>query len=507
MLAIKEWGKGVNKDLLPSELAPGVCSDSLNVEFSDGFARHRKGVQTVYTTPTAVPYFIATYVTASARFLIQGGTATVFVDDGSTRTDITGTPPTGGRDDRWTGGDSNGVWVMNNGIDDPMYWNGNVATNLATISGWTAGTKADFLRPFKAYLVTGAVTKSGTKYPYRVMWSNAAEPGAIPTAWTASSTNDAGELDLVGVGALVDCLPLGDVNIVYGQEGRYAMQYIGGNDVFRFTRLPGRDGLRTRGCVVDTPKGHVFLSNGDVMLHQGGEAVSIAQGRIRNWLFSTMDSSIGSRAFLTLNPQRSSVWVVFPSTGSTDCDTIAAWNWSDDTWAIHEIDGITYGTSGLVASSLIGGTWSSDGNSWDSDVSSWDQDEGSSNEAKLILATSTPVIGLGNTGSTDFGTSFSYYGERRGIRPDDQNRMFFIRRSQWDFDGTAGTQVTISHGMSKTADGEPTYVTATYTQGTTDWANAITKRGRYGAVKFAGTSGQQLSLRSLRLDARECGQE
>src|SRR6187549_342267 len=146
LVTVSECGKGVNKDLLPSELAPGIWSDSSNVRFRNGFAEKRKGFKTEYTTPTAVPYWIGTFSTSTARFLVQLGTATAFVDDGSTRTDITGTPPSGSRDDRWTGGDFNGVFFCNNGVDDPMYWNGNTATNLAAISGWTAGTKADAMR-------------------------------------------------------------------------------------------------------------------------------------------------------------------------------------------------------------------------------------------------------------------------------------------------------------------------------------------------------------------------
>ena len=61
--------------------------------------------------------------------------------------------------------------------------------------------------------------------------------------------------------------------------------------------------------------------------------------------------------------------------------------------------------------------------------------------------------------------------------------------------------------MSKTADGDPTYVSSSFTQGTTDWCNAISNRGRYAAVKFQGTSGQQMSLRTVRLDLRGSGQE
>lgn len=41
---IKDWGKGLNKDALPSELEPGFCSDATNVRFRNGFAERVNGI-------------------------------------------------------------------------------------------------------------------------------------------------------------------------------------------------------------------------------------------------------------------------------------------------------------------------------------------------------------------------------------------------------------------------------------------------------------------------------
>lgn len=499
-VTVGDCGKGVNKDLLASELAPGVWSDASNVRFRNGFAEKRKGTQEAFTTPTATPYWIKTFSTATARFLVQAGTATVFVDDGSTRTDITGTPPTGGRDDRWTGGDFNGVFVCNNGVDAPMYWNGNIATNLATVTAWPGGEKADTFRPFKDWLVAGAVTIGGTKYPYRVKWSNAAEPGALPTAWAAADTNDAGDKDLVGCGHIVDFLQLGDVNIIYCQEGRFAMQWIGGNQVFSFTRLPGRDGLMARGCVAQTPKGHVFLSAGDVMLHNGGEASSIADGRIRQWLNNTMDTTNSGRSFLAVNPQESEVWIVFPSTGQTDCNNVAAWNWNDDTWGLFTVSGVTYGTAGLVSSG-ISGSWSADTETWDQDVTTWDQDPFASNQARLILSTSTSKIGLANTGSLDFGSRISWYLEKSGISLGDTDTVKVISRSRPHINAVAGTQVTIKHAATMNPNDTPVFEnSSTFTVGTSTFANQFASGGRYGAIRIEGADDQAVALRSYEIE-------
>lgn len=486
ILSLKGLGGGVNLDLLPSELPMGVWSNTLNVSFQGGFAQTRGGVTVAYTVPTVVPYYLQTFNTSASRFLVQAGTAKVFVDDGTTRTEITNlTPFTGARDNRWTGGDLNGVLILNNGVDTPQYWNGNVATKLADLTSWPTGYKADFVRPFKNYVVAGSITKAGTKYPNLVMWSNATDPGSIPTTYTASTTNDAGEQPISGIGKLIDCLPLGDVNILYGESGRYAMQYIGGTQVFRLTRLPGVDGLLAPGCVVQTPKGHVFLTNGDVMLHNGAEAVSIVQDRIRIWLFlDTMSATVPARSFLCVNPYLSEVWVFFP-TNIANTWAVAAWNWLTDTWAIHQFSNITYATSGLVAAAVAP---FNDGQ-------------------QMVLATETPQIGLANGGTTDFGAAYQVLAEKQGIRPSDENKKFFIRRSEWDFQSVFNPPLTVYHGMSNTANGTPTYVSTSYTPGSVDWVSLVSKRGRYAAVKFSYSSTDPVAIRTIRLDLREAGQE
>lgn len=500
-LPIKDCGKGVNKDVPASELAPGVWSDALNIEFDGVTFRRRNGIQSAYTAPTVVPYFLLPYITASKRFMVQAGLGSVFVDDGTTRTNITGPVPTGARANRWTGGDYTGVLVLNNGVDTPMYWNGDTATYLAGLPAWPTGYKADTLRPFLNFLVAGGITKVGVKYPQLLMWSSPADPGSLPTAWTASDTNKAGDDPMTGKGAIVDMLPYGNVNIIYCRQGRVAMRFIDGNDVFAFDPMPGTDGLLAPGCVVETPKGHVFLSSGDVLIHNGGEATSIAEDRIRNWLFSTIDPTNGPNTFLTVNPQKSEVWICFPQTGSTDCDRAAVWNWVSDTWSIYSLPKATYGASGLVAGNLSTSSWESDSASWDSDVSTWDQDEFSGNDAKLVLATSTPSLGLANTGSTDFGSDVSQLLERTAIKPSDADDMLVLQRSRWPVTGTAGTTMTVYHGVHKRADDTPTYATsATHTQGTTDWINRMTKRGHYMAIKVTSTSAQPLVGRSLMLE-------
>lgn len=571
-ITLNDFGKGVNKDLLPAELGPGVWSDATNFRFRNGFAEKVGGIASAFNTPSATPYWLTLFPTAANRFLVRAGTAKVFVDDGTTATEITRyadpmignngsfrsagvvrirtdtahgltagvlidvrsiaypsvnvdgaavttiidslnfeyadagsfisnlegiafrrttgvtTDFTGGVDDRWTGASLNGVLIMNNPVNGLFAWNGSASSRMTRLytssSDFTPiGYIADASRVFKNYIIQMGVTVSGTKFPYRVAWSNAAEPGSTPTSFTASSTNDAGDVDLAETpGYLVDSLPLGDVNIIYKQDARHAQQYIGGNDVFRFSRLPGTDGLLARGCVVDTPLGHVFLTTSkDVKIHMGGEARSLVVGRIQSFLASDIDSTYASRSFLTVNPTKSEVWVCYPATGQTTCSKAAIWNWESDTWSFRSLSGVTYGAAGLVPTSIA-------------------------TDARLIVSTSGPALGLVDSGSQDFGAAVTGTLERVGLHFDDRDQFKTLHRSRWNIDTAAASTATISHGSAKTADGTVTYATGvTYTVGTTDYVDARATKGLFCAIKLVTTANAPFSVRSADLDVTAGG--
>jgi hypothetical protein len=588
LVKISNCGKGVNRDLLPSELAPGMWSDCTNARFRNGFAEKRKGLKAAYTTPTVIPYFLTTYASTTARFNVQAGIEKVFVDDGTTRTEITrytegvaiasitrvgttatlttssahgrstghivtvyGALPaaynvtgpitvtsptvftytmlsdpgasaapvgqysynvqsnyTGAVDNRWTGGSFNGILVLNNGVDAPQYWNGDTGTRLRRFPTWPAGQICDALVIFKEYLFALAPTISGVKYPHLILWCAATEPGAMPTAWTAASTNDAGDTPKAAEtgGFMVDGKPWGDTLFCHKQDAIFAVQWVGGAFVFNVSKTPADDGALNRGCIANTPKGQVYLSSGDVKIHSGGEAVSIIDGVNRQWLFNVMDSTYASRSFLAVNPQKKEVWVCFPTTGNTSCNRALVWNWVDNTWGDFSLSGITYGTTGLIPAGLVSDIIDSDTDIIDTDVSTIDGNEYSQNEARLILSTTTPQIGLADTGATDFGTAVPFMLEKKGISLDDSDSVKVLSASRPQFKAQAGTALSVYHGSCMTADGEPTYASAaSYTVGTSNWANKFATGGRYMAVKITSTDYAPVALRSMDLDFTKQG--
>ena len=591
LFKVSPCGGGVNKDLLPSELAPGAWSDSLNMRFPNGFAERRRGVRAAFTTPSHVPYALATYQTSTTRFLVRVGLAKAHVDDGTTVTEITrytdgavistitnvtttatlttatahgrsngqtvtvfGASPsayngtfvitvtgantftytmlsdpggsattvgqysynvtsdfTGDADDRVSLFVFNGVLILNHPVDGAYYWNGDTTTRLRRLPGVPVGQVFHAMRPFKNYLIGMKPTISSVVYPHQIMWSVSAEPGAIPTTWTALSTNDAGDTPQSAEtgGHIVDGLALGDSFIVYKDDARFAMDFIGGNAVFRTYRIPGTDGLLSRGCAVATPKGHVFLTNGDVKIHTGGESQSIADGVLRKFLFALMDTLNAGRSFLEINLPQCEVWVFFPGYGEAAPDQVYAWNWNDNTWGIFNISSITCACSGQVPPGIGDGAWDVDTETWDVDPTRWVEDEYNPNEQRMILGTLTPTIGLADTGTQDFGVSFTSRLERTGMNTGDSDSMKTVRGVRLHVDSIPSIDLSVYVGNAKTAAADPTYSTAaTFTVGSSqDWANRFSGGGRYPAVKIETTEDRVWKLRSYEIDFAKQGRK
>lgn len=509
LYSINACGVGIASDLTPEELGDGVWSSASNMRFATGYASRFKGTAQVFATPAITPYYIAPYTTSTARYWVHAGLSSVYVDDGTTRTDITGTAPTGAIDDRWTGGSINGVLVMNNGKDVPMYWAGDTAANLATIPGWDATWRAVSLRPFKNFIVALGITKGATVYPHMVKWSTTLNPGSITSAGDWDETNpakDAGEQDLAETSDLiVDALPLGDTLVIYKERSMYAMTYVGAPYIFRFQRLPGESGMLARGCAVNTPLGHVVLTAGDVVLNTGQGVSSIANGLVRDLIFKNISDTNYKRAFVTANPQKSEVWVCFPFGTSDVCNKACVWNWVDKTWAVRELSNVTYGAFGQINYSVGGRTYATATATYETIGTSYNENEYSPAEARLLMCHSTPLISLVDTGTTDFGSLITASLERTGITMGDAYTVKTVKSVRPKINGTNGTHITIQVGASMYPDAAPTWSTAqTFTIGQDVKVDSFAS-GRFISIRINNADYPAWRLKSFDIEYTKAG--
>lgn len=500
---ITNCGLGLNADLSAEELGPGYWSAVENMRFANGYAARFDGTAQIFATPAVVPYFITPYSTVSKKFWVHAGLAAVYVDDGGTRTDITGTTPTGAIDDRWTGGSFNGVLVMNNGADVPMFWGGDIALNLAALTGWDATWRCSSLRPFKNFLIALNVTKGANRYPHMVKWSDSAEAGTVPVSWDETNPAlDAGEQNLAETDdLLVDCLPLGDVNIIYKQRSMYAQTLIGAPYIFRFQRLPGSVGLMARGCVVDTPQGHVLLTPNDVVMHNGQGMTSIANAAVKNYIFDNISSTVAKRSFVTFNPAKNEVWVCFPKEGSATCNAACIYNLIDRTWSIRTLANVTYAAVGQVSSSIVTYTWGTSSGAWSSySPTVWNANDNTKVQTQVLMSHSTPLLSLVDSGNTDFGETIAASMTRSGMHFDAPQAVKTLRSIYPRIDGTLGDKVSIQVGSAMYADQPPVWNTAqNFFIGKAQKLDTFCS-GRFLSIKFSNASSNPWRIRSFDVD-------
>lgn len=483
-----------------------MWSDGRNIRFRGGFVERFRGIDQVFPSTSVIPYAIFPYQTQSTRYLIHAGLTAVYVDDGSGRTDITGTAPTMTASNRWTGGTLGGVFVCNSQADVPMYWGGNTSNNLASLPGWTSNHRCKSLRPFGNQLIALNVTKNTTEYPSMVKWSHVADLGSIPDSWDETdATKDAGEQDLAETSdKLVDGLQMGNSFIAYKEQSMYEITRTFDSRIFAFRRLPGDVGLLSQNCVADTPAGHVLLTGDmDIVVHQGQGTKSIIEGKMKRWLQTTIDSTYSKRAFVVNNPRYSEVWVCFPEQGQSTCTIAIVWNWREDRLSIRTLPNLTHACVAVVnvSSSL---TFDLDADSYDSDITTFDEVEYAEGEQRLFVCADSK-IGIADVGGQDFGTDIEAYLERTGIHLGAPERLKLMRSVYPRFSASAGTALRVQVGSAMTADNAPNYRTdVTFTAGTSQKVDSFTN-GRFLAIRLESSGLQPWRLRGLGFDAKPGG--
>lgn len=402
---------GINKDISSYELPEDKWSDGNNIQFDNDKTAKVKGHQQVFGTPTVAPYWLLPFNTITTDYWIYPSLTKIYrvSTSGATTTHANVTRTSGGdysatAEGGWNGGVLGGVAIVNNGVDDPQMLSA-TGSNFAALSNWLSSTTCKCIRPFRRFLVAMDTTESSTRYPFRVRWSHPAEGGTVPTTWDAAdATKDAGYVDLSqSNGFVIDCLPLGDINVVYKEDSIWSMSFEGGQSIFGFRQLFSDAGILGRDCVKDFDNKHFVVSEDDVYIHDGQTKQSIVDTQIRDELFNSIHPDYKTRTFVVADREKNEMWICFTSnTNSTDAfaDTAYVWNWRNNSWSKRDLPNVSYIAWGVV-DTVSTTDWSESGD-WDTDNDSWD----SPLKPSLLLAdagdTKLYVLGTNQNAGTSF---------------------------------------------------------------------------------------------------------
>lgn len=435
--------RGLALDIPANEIAETFFTGGANVVFRNGFAQRIAGEREVYTQNTVDPVYHLLNVRApggvtESNFWLVCGDDEVYALETSNATDITGSALTAvAAPYYWTSTLLNNLPVLNNAADIPRYWGGDVGTPLADLPGWPAGTICKSVAAFKFHIFAFDIDGPSGHFESQMLWSDAAVPGAIPSTWTASATNEAGDAILADTpGPIMSGHPLGGSLLVFKRSSTYAVEYVGGEDIFTVRMLDAARGALTRHAVVDIGGLLFVVGDGDIWLTDGTSWRSIAFGRVKSYLFSQLDQTNYERLHVVYHRSRNEVRVRYPTTGDTYATEELIYSVSADTWGLRTLTAGTCAAVGIVNDTAPDESWDGDGDTWDVDSSAW-------NSANFSLAVEQLVTGSNSADiildDSEDATTRAAHITRHDLTMGDPERFKFVRRIHARTNQTPGT--------------------------------------------------------------------
>jgi len=484
---------GIVNDIPAFEVAPQFYTSGENMHFRSNFAERTLGHAQVYTGTLSTLRNLNNVQIGSSNYWVYHGTDKSHVVTGATHNDITKALGITGTTaaNSITSGLLNGVHFMNNGVDAPMFWDGIPANAMTDLTGWPASTTCKAMRAFKFHLFAMDISKPAGDFEMQVLWSDAAAPGTIPSTWTPAATNEAGDVELSQTpGRVIDGAGLRSSFAMYKQHSAYLADYVGGNNIFNFRRMFITSGVLSRNCIAEYRGRHVVVTDGDIIITDGSVTESIADNRMRKFLFNQLDQTNFEATFVVNFAQENEVWVCFPAAGSTFCNLALVWDGVANAWGVRELPDITHAASGIVSDSTPSEFWDDDAGFWDDDTTTWNQQNFSHADDRIVMAqpddvtpTSSQFLEV-DSGKTFDGTNITANIVKHSMTFDEPNRVKFLRRLVPHIQGQAGTIVKIRAGSQMNCSDAIAWSTEQdFTVGTSACIDTFAQ-GRYLSFEF-----------------------
>lgn len=382
---------GFVSDTPAHEVGPEYFTLFDNVINRSGFAQRVPGSRSIYTTAlgVAAPGQLMHAINADS-----GGTNywLVFEDDGSawymegnnaTQMDNSLLSSVGDPVD-YSSTLINGVPVISNGADEPVYWAG--PGNLATLTDWTATETCQFITAFQYHLFALDISGPGGTFRSLLRWSDAAAPGTIPAEWGPSPSNTAGDVELSDApGALLCAYPLRDNLLIYKRSAMYQAKFVGGNNIFNFRKVQAASGALTRRSVCEVKGKHLAVTDGDIVLTDGSNLQSVGESRVKDWLFNQLDQDNYPNLFCSYNRAQGEVVIGFPSSGNEFCDTALVYNVNLDSFGVRDLNQVVQAPVGFVNDTTESNTWADRTETWALSVGAWGSSSVASARDSMVL--------------------------------------------------------------------------------------------------------------------------
>jgi hypothetical protein len=444
--------KGLVSDLPPYELAPEAWSSVVNMHPQNGGMRLARPLDQAYGTLLDVPFHVQNVQAQGQNWWLYWGADSISaVETSNPHVDVTpgaGLLPVTPKDIIST--TLNGLSIFTNGFDAPHWWSGDAGDDFEPLPDWPVGTVARGIAAGAYHVFAFDIDGPGGQFPSKVMWSDAAPPGAVPGSWTPSAANQAGDTELAQTPGRVQCMvPLRGSYAFYKTSSMYLADFVEGNFVYAFRPALTQCGAYTRKSVVDLGGKHLVVTDGDVVITDGVNVQSIADDRVRRYLFGQISQEHFELLSVVYHQAASQVWIYFPEAGQTLCTLALVLDLTKQTWGSRALSAVRHAATGYVNDTESSMLWDAVAEEWEAEGLLWNAENYSSSTRGLVLADGSMLNLVGRAGEFSAG-----YLERLSLSLGEAERFKFVRRVH--VRGEGGT-VYVRIGTQAVADGAVTW--------------------------------------------------
>lgn len=511
---VKFQPRTVNRDRPADVLPLDEISAARNIVPEDRLLRQSGGSAQIGPEPLlyAPRWLLATQTDVDAYWIAAGDGGVCVTDLDTLNADITPAAfqNVKGITSPFTGGVIEQNPVINARNSGPYWWDRLPANPMQPLPDWPVGDLADSVRPFREYLVAMNILASGTRIPDLLRVSDAAPPGLVPQSWTPGVDSQAVERSVAfRPGGLVDGMELVDRFYIYKTASVYLLQLIGGQFIFSTRPVFATFGALARNCIAEWRGQHVVLSDGDLIIHDGINAQSLIDERVRREIFDNLDGASQENSYIYLNAALEQVAVCRPRAGE---------EYPSEAWVISLTDGTVGQVELLPTTPHVGYgivspnagdlelTWAEKTTTWATDPTRWDQ--------VAFLRTADQPIAAENEntrlweltdGTEQGGGPLTSKIERSGITLDQADRRKYCRRVWPSFDATLGATLQIEIGSHDHLDEPVTWNTPQdFVVGTTKFIN-VDVQGYLLAYRISSTSQLPWRVTNMELEVEVMG--
>lgn len=505
---------GVSFDLPPYAAPPDVYSSVRNMRVTGGGMQRVGGtaeyLQDVGAGMLFPPKWVGTATSLGEIWTVYAGAAGVAVCNGIAHHNVT---PAGWSDfdaGTMTSGIYNGILVFNAPGRAPWYWDGTTAAgSVKALPGFLSGTTARVIAPYSSFIVAGSLIAGAAEGDGRVAWSDAAPYGSVPSTWTPTVTNFAGELNLsTGVGRIMAMRQLGSGLAVYRVVGSFMVQSVGRPYVLTARKTAANVGAASTNCVADAMGMHAVVTTGDIVLSDGTNVKSIGDKRVKSWIFSQVSERGLAVAHVLTMPNKAEILFCFPQGQDDSCNLAYVWNYIDDKWSVRDLPNVTHTHSTYVPQGVGVTTWDSDPGTWDEDFVAWDSTpRGGFYERAVCSSAYHGRLYVFDEGDLWIdGLPVAGELERLSMPIGDSGRVKYVDRVFPRVVGTPGQTVYVQvGGQIDAADSIIWGPEQAYTLGSSDGISCEVM-GRFISLRFRAQSSEQWTVCGWQLQVRERGQ-